>query len=83
MPDVIFMDINLPGIDGYETNIRLKKEARTADIPVIAHSAAAMPYDIAKGIEAGFHTYLTKPFNIDEIMASIESALKGPYSRES
>ncbi len=82
MPDVIFMDINLPGIDGYETNIRLKKESRTADIPVIALSAAAMPHDIAKVIDAGFHTYLTKPFNIDEIMAAIDSALKGAYSRE-
>jgi len=82
MPDVIFMDINLPGIDGYETNIRLKKEPRTAEIPVIALSAAAMPHDIAKGIDAGFRTYLTKPFNIEEIMNAIDSALKDPSSRE-
>ena len=54
-PDVIFMDINLPGINGVEALKRLKSEAETKDIPVIAVTANAMPRDVEAGLKAGFH----------------------------
>src|SRR4029077_11499593 len=61
LPEVILMDINLPGISGIETLALLRADPLTAHITVVALSANAMPYDIAKGLEAGFFRYLTKP----------------------
>ena len=60
-PDVILMDINLPGISGIEALKILREDPATAHIPVVALSANAMPRDIEKGLEAGFFRYLTKP----------------------
>ena len=74
-PDVILMDINLPGISGYGCLKILQEEARTAHIPVLALSANAMPRDIEKGIEAGFFRYLTKPINLAEFMDALDGAL--------
>jgi signal transduction histidine kinase/ActR/RegA family two-component response regulator len=73
-PDLILMDINLPGMDGYTALKRLKEYDCTRDIPVIAVSAEAMPGDILKGIEAGFHNYLTKPVNIKKFMEAVAEA---------
>jgi len=75
-PDVIVVDINLPGIDGFTVLEELGKNESTSASPVIALSAAAMTNDVAKGIEAGFFSYLTKPFNIDEVMTTIDAALE-------
>jgi PAS domain S-box-containing protein len=75
-PDVILMDINLPGISGIEALRILAKDPVTALIPVIALSANAMPRDIVKGLEAGFFRYLTKPIKINEFMDTLEAALK-------
>jgi CheY-like chemotaxis protein len=61
LPDVILMDINLPGISGYGALKLLRDDPATAHIPVLALSANAMPRDIEKGLEAGFFRYLTKP----------------------
>lgn len=66
LPDVILMDINLPGISGMGALRVLASDATTAHIAVIALSANAMPRDIEKGLEAGFLRYLTKPIKIDE-----------------
>jgi CheY-like chemotaxis protein/anti-sigma regulatory factor (Ser/Thr protein kinase) len=74
-PDIILLDINLPGMNGYEALTRLKRQSETAAIPVVALSAAAMPKDIQKGMEAGFFSYLTKPFIIDELLSTIDRAL--------
>lgn len=74
-PDIILMDINLPGMNGFEAIAKLKAEPATQDIPVIALSAAAMSKDIQKGLEAGFFAYLTKPFVIDELLNTIDHAL--------
>ena len=76
-PDVILMDINLPGIDGVEALHRLKESPETSDIPVIALTANAMPRDVEAGLKAGFHRYLTKPIRIDEITSALKSALEG------
>jgi PAS domain S-box-containing protein len=74
-PDVILMDINLPGMDGYEALSRLRNYPETKDIPVIAISAAASPRDIDRGKAAGFHAYLTKPIEVSELINAIENIL--------
>ncbi len=67
MPDLILMDINLPGINGDEAMSTLKADPDTHHIPVIALSANAMQHDIDKGIRAGFDAYLTKPLEITQL----------------
>ena len=75
-PEVILMDINLPGINGFEALKLLRSDPATAHIPVIAISANAMPRDIKKGLEAGFFLYLTKPIKVNEFMDALDTALK-------
>jgi CheY-like chemotaxis protein/HPt (histidine-containing phosphotransfer) domain-containing protein len=75
-PDVILMDINLPGISGIEALRSLREDPATADIPVVALSASAMPDDIEKGQLAGFFRYLTKPINIDDFSDTLDAALE-------
>ena len=74
-PDVILMDINLPGISGSEALKILRKDPATAHIPIVALSANAMPRDIKKGLEAGFFLYLTKPIKVNEFMDALDVAL--------
>jgi CheY-like chemotaxis protein len=76
MPDVILMDINLPGISGVEADEDPGRDPATAHIPVVALSANAMPRDIEKGLEAGFFRYLTKPIKVSEFMETLDVALK-------
>jgi len=75
-PDVILMDINLPGISGITALKILAQDPTTAHIPVIALSANAIPRDIEKGLEAGFFQYLTKPVRVDEFMETLDVALE-------
>jgi PAS domain S-box-containing protein len=75
LPDVVLMDINLPGISGLDAMKILSVDPATAHIPVIALSANAMPQDIEKGLEAGFFRYLTKPIKVKEFMDTLDSAL--------
>jgi CheY-like chemotaxis protein len=75
-PDVILMDINLPGISGIQALKILHEDPATAHIPVIAISANAMPRDIEKGLEAGFFRYLTKPIKVKEFMDALDMALE-------
>jgi PAS domain S-box-containing protein len=75
-PEVILMDINLPGISGVEALKILREDPATEHIPVIALSANAMPRDIQKGLQAGFFRYLTKPIRVDEFMDTLEVALE-------
>jgi signal transduction histidine kinase/ActR/RegA family two-component response regulator len=75
-PEVILMDINLPGISGVKALKILRADPATAHIPVIALSANAMPRDIEKGLEAGFFRYLTKPIKINEFMDTLNAALE-------
>ena len=69
------MDINLPGFSGVVAMKILTDDPATAQIPVIALSANAMPHDIAKGLAAGFFRYLTKPIKISELMHTLDTAL--------
>jgi len=75
-PEVILMDINLPGISGIEALKILREDPATAHIPVVALSANAMPRDIRKGMLAGFFLYLTKPIKVDEFMNTLDAALE-------
>jgi PAS domain S-box-containing protein len=75
LPDVILMDINLPGITGVQALKILREGPLTAHIPIIALSANAMPHDIEKGLEEGFFRYLTKPIKIDEFMSALDEAM--------
>jgi PAS domain S-box-containing protein len=75
-PDVILMDINLPGISGYGCLKILRDDVSTAHIPVLALSANALPRDVARGIEAGFFRYLTKPIKVVEFMEALDEALQ-------
>lgn len=74
-PDVIVLDINLPGMSGFEILKRLKLDQRTAEIPVMALSAAALPNDVERGKAAGFTHYLTKPIDVQQFLAAVEQLL--------
>ena len=74
-PEVILMDINLPGVSGIEAMKILRADPSTAHIPIVALSANAGPRDIEKGLEAGFFNYLTKPIKVDQFMAALDLAL--------
>ena len=71
IPDIILLDISLPGMDGFQVLQRLRQKQNTHTIPVIALSANAMPNDLEKGRKAGFQDYLTKPFKIDDIIRTL------------
>ena len=75
-PEVILMDINLPGISGIEAMRILKDDPATAHIPVLALSANAMQRDIEKGLEAGFFSYLTKPIKVKEFLETLDTAFE-------
>jgi PAS domain S-box-containing protein len=75
-PEVILMDINLPGISGIEALRILRDDPVTAHIPVVALSANAMPRDVEKGLQAGFFRYLTKPIKVNEFMQTLDVALE-------
>ncbi|MCA3242559.1 MAG: response regulator [Rubrivivax sp.] len=83
LPDVILMDINLPGIDGTAALRLLAAAPETREIPVIAISANALPRDIEKGLEAGFFRYLTKPIKVGSFMDTLDLALHAASSRAS
>jgi PAS domain S-box-containing protein len=74
-PEVILMDINLPGISGIQALKILREDPATARIPVLAISANAMPHDIRRGLDAGFFRYLTKPIKVAEFMDALDTAL--------
>jgi CheY-like chemotaxis protein len=75
-PDVILMDIKMPGLSGFGALEVLRQDPATAHIPVMALSANAIPRDIARGMEAGFFSYLTKPIKVREFMAALDVALR-------
>lgn len=74
-PELILMDINLPGMDGYQALAELKKRKKTQHIPVVAISANAMDSDMQRGLDNGFDGYLIKPLNLQEFMSMIRSRL--------
>jgi signal transduction histidine kinase/ActR/RegA family two-component response regulator len=80
LPEVILMDINLPGMSGIEAMKILREDPITAHIPIIALSANAVPRDIERALEAGFFNYITKPIKVSEFMDALDVALE--FSRK-
>ena len=81
-PQLILMDINLPGMNGFAALSVLKADARTAHIPVVAVSANAMKGDRERGMASGFVDYLTKPINIQALFATLEKVIKPESNAE-
>jgi PAS domain S-box-containing protein len=77
-PDLILLDIQLPGMDGFEVLRRLRLNEAGRHVPVIAVSANAMAHDVEHGLAAGFVRYLTKPLDMQELLAAVEAALAAP-----
>jgi signal transduction histidine kinase/ActR/RegA family two-component response regulator len=75
LPDLILMDIHLPGMDGLEAFEKLQGISETKNIPVIALTADAMTIDIKKAIDLGFHSYITKPIEVEKFITTIDSVI--------
>lgn len=75
LPDIILLDILMPGIDGFETCRKLKSQKKTRDIPVLFISSLSEVFDKVKSFEAGGVDYITKPFQQEEVLARIKTHL--------
>jgi CheY-like chemotaxis protein len=82
-PHVVIMDINLPGMSGYDATRKLREWPETKDIPVVALSAAAMVDDKKRAAQAGFNRYLTKPVRVAELVHTLEELFGRAASRGS
>jgi CheY-like chemotaxis protein len=78
VPDLVLMDMSLPGLDGWEATRRLKAAQPTQRIPVIALTAHAMSGDREKAMEAGCDDFDTKPVELTRLLGKIEALLGGP-----
>jgi two-component system cell cycle response regulator DivK len=80
-PDLVLMDLQLPGIDGMEALRRLRENQRTADIPVVAVTAQAMKQDRERALEAGFNGYIEKPISVrafpDQVRSFLSAGVEG------
>ncbi len=76
IPDLILLDLMLPGMDGYEVCYRLKKDASVKNIPIIMLTARDTVRDTVKGLDTGADDYVTKPFNLNELKARIKSVIR-------
>lgn len=81
-PDVILLDINLPGMDGFQVKARLDADPATRGIPVIAISANVLTETMTRGQVSGFHSYLTKPIDIHALVAAIQDAVSDAETPE-
>ncbi len=81
-PDVILLDIMMPGMDGVEVCRYLKNDMDLRSIPVIMVSAREMDQDVIRGLDAGAHDYVTKPFNSQIVLARIRSAARAKESHD-
>ena len=75
-PDLVLLDINMPGMDGYEVCRRLKADDTTRGIPVVFLSALDEPLDKVRAFEVGSVDYISKPFHLDEVLARIRNQLQ-------
>jgi CheY-like chemotaxis protein len=76
-PDLVLMDLQLPGIDGIEALRRLRESPRTADIPVVAVTAQAMKQDRERALDAGFNGYVEKPISVRAFPDQVRGFLSG------
>jgi CheY-like chemotaxis protein len=82
-PHAVIMDINLPGMSGYDATRKLREWPETKDIPIVALSAAAMVDDKKRAAQAGFYRYLTKPVRVDELVRTLEELFARANASES
>ena len=75
LPDLIILDIIMPGIDGYEVCKRIRENPSFKKIPIIIHTGKSKEEDILKGFKAGANEYLTKPVNLMEFIAAVKRLL--------
>ena len=75
-PDLILMDIQLPGIDGIQALARIRQDSGLDGVPVLAVSASVMPEDQHKIVTSGFDAYITKPISLKPFIATVERFLK-------
>ncbi len=80
-PDLILMDYHLPGIDGIEAFQRIRGNAATAHIPIVAVTASAMPEEAKKMKEAGFDGFETKPINVKEFVQTVANVFTGKVAK--
>lgn len=76
-PDLVLMDIHLPGMNGIEALAKLRAAPETREIPVLAFTASVMPQDRREITSAGFDGFLSKPINLKEFLETISAALTG------
>ena len=76
LPDLILMDMNLPGISGWDLSGKIKSNPRTRVIPIIAVTASAMPGDREQALQAGCDDYITKPVDFQSLLGIIECQLQ-------
>lgn len=81
-PDLILLDVSMPGMNGYEVCVHLKAKESTRDVPVIFISALGETLDKVRAFEVGGIDYITKPFQMDEVMARVETQLELKRSRD-
>ena len=77
LPDLVLMDLQLPGIDGMEALRRLRESPQTAGIPVVAVTAQAMKHDRERALQAGFDGYVEKPISVREFPDQVRGFLSG------
>lgn len=77
LPNLILMDINMKGMNGYQALEIIKNDADISDIPVLAISADALPEQIEEGLAKGFSEYISKPFNVGDLIETIKRHLDG------
>ncbi len=82
VPDMILLDVMMPGIDGFEVCKRLQENEETADVPVIFITAKSEPEDVVRGFRVGGMDYITKPFNEAELLVRINTHMELKRSRD-
>jgi two-component system cell cycle response regulator DivK len=80
-PDLILMDYQLPGIDGIEAFRRIRRDASTAHIPIVAVTASAMPEEAKKMKDAGFDGFQTKPINVKEFVQAVANVISAKTAK--
>ena len=81
-PDIVIMDIQLPGIDGHEATRRIRGKENREDLPIIALTSFAMPVDKELALAAGCNSYLTKPIDVQTFIAEVNRYLAETQNRE-
>ena len=81
-PDLIILDVIMPGIDGFQVCRRLRTNADTADLPIIFLTARGQDDDRIEGLRAGADDYLSKPFNLEELILRVEAVLRRSQSSQ-